>query len=354
MTRFVPFYGPGPNSKLPEKPELTESQLEKYNEVLEHFQTVTEFPVDAKSKETSALTDSEKAWLTKECFLRYLRATKWNVPHSLKRLEDTIVWRRGFGLDPETNLTPEQVSEEGLTGKQVVLGFDNDNRPCLYLKPGRQNTTASHRQVEHMVFMLERVIDFTPPGQDQCALIIDFKPVPDVGVSARHKMPSISIGREWLNILQNHYPERLGKALLTNIPRLAWIFLKLIRPFIDPNTYEKLVFEEPLDLYVPKDQLDQEVGGDLEFEYDHDQYFPAMNEMAAKKRANYMKNFYALGAQVGLSEVDLRKEVDESDGSSPLTLTDEKVGNGNLETDALADMLKGVDLDTKEETIDVN
>lgn len=352
MTRFEPFYNPGPDSKLPEKPVLTESQQKMYNEILQHFEAVTELAKSPKSKETMPLSDKEKAWLSKECFLRYLRATKWNVSHSIKRLEETLLWRRGFGIDPDTSLTPEMVSDEGVTGKQVVLGFDNDMRPCLYLKPGRQNTYSSHKQVEHMVFMLERVIDFTPPGQDQCALVIDFKSVPGVGVSARHKMPSISIGREWLNILQNHYPERLGKALLTNIPRLAWVFLKLIRPFIDPNTYEKLVFEEPLDVYVPKSQLDKDVGGGLDFEYDHEKYFPVMNEMAARKRANYMKNFYALGAKIGLSEVDLRKEVEDQGEKvirNPATLADEKVNE--IETDGLADKLKGVNLESQNEMV---
>lgn len=352
MPHVNPFVHPSPKSKVPERPPLTDIQQQKYEEVLQHFATLTELPESHKSKVNAELTDTEKAWLTKECFLRYLRATKWHVAQCNKRIEETLVWRRTFGVDPEGSLSAEIVNDENLTGKEVILGFDNDCRPCLYLKPGRQNTKPSHRQVQHLVFMLERVIDFMPSGQDQLALLIDFKPT-DVGLKGMNKLPSLSTGREVLNILQDHYPERLGKALLTNIPRLAWVFLKLIRPFIDPLTYEKLVFQEPLYNYVPSEQLDKEFGGSVDFDYDHDKYFPVMNKIAAEKRANYMKNYHALGGGVGLSEVDLRRESDDT--SSPTTLTDEKLQRTNeMNAGDLVDKLKEANLGSEQMAIDVN
>ena len=202
---------------------------------------------------------------------RYLRATKWDVKDCIERIALSLSWRRQFGIDHfgEENgdrLTADAVAVEEETGKQVVLGFENDARPILYLKPGRQNTKTSHRQVQHLVFMLERVIDFMPAGQDSLALLIDFKDHADVPkVSGNSKIPPIGVGKEVLHILQTHYPERLGKALLTNIPWLAWTFLKMIHPFIDPLTREKLVFDEPFNKYVPMDQLDKLYGGYLDF-----------------------------------------------------------------------------------------
>ena len=156
----------------------------------------------------------------------------------------------------DSSLTADSVAIENETGKQVVLGYENDARPILYLKPGRQNTATSHRQVKHLVFMLERVIDFMPRGQDSLALLIDFEKYSDVPKAETSKIPPLGVGKEVLHILQTHYPERLGKALLTNIPWLAWTFLKLIHPFIDPLTREKLVFDEPFGKYVPQEELD--------------------------------------------------------------------------------------------------
>ena len=84
------------------------------------------------------------------------------------------------------------------------MGYDNMARPCLYLIPANQNTKESERQVQHLVFMLERTIDFMPPGQETLALL----------VNSTGSTVNVGQGRAVLNILQTHYPERLGRALV--------------------------------------------------------------------------------------------------------------------------------------------
>lgn len=82
---------------------------------------------------------------------------------------------------------------------------------------------------------------------------------------------------QMLHILQSHYPERLGLALIINVPFLVNAFLKLIMPFVDPVTRNKVklnpqIFEEG---YMAKEQVMQEWwGGDRNFEYDHSKYWP--------------------------------------------------------------------------------
>ncbi|QLG72328.1 hypothetical protein HG535_0D00350 [Zygotorulaspora mrakii] len=299
----------------PKEKELSDDQEKMYIKVLQHFQDpelkirLTE---KGGSEDKEGLIDEEKAWLTRECFLRYLRATKWNLQDCIDRICSSLAWRREFGISHfgEENgdeLTGDEVAVENESGKQVVLGYENDARPILYLKPGRQNTKTSHRQVKHLVFMLERVIDFMPVGQDSLALLIDFKEYPDVPkVAGNSKIPPLGVGKEVLHILQTHYPERLGKALLTNIPWLAWTFLKLIHPFIDPLTREKLVFDEPFTEYVPMDELDKLYGGYLDFTYKHKIYWPTLIEYSREKREHYLSRFQKFGSKVGLSEYDLR------------------------------------------------
>lgn len=312
-----------PKSIQPPKPaDLTEEQLEKYGKILKHFSNPElTFPTkekkNAENRELKPLESYEKAWLTRECLLRYLRATKWVLDDCIERITLSIAWRREFGIsnggeEHGDKLTADTVSPEGESGKEVILGYENEARPILYLKPGRQNTKTSHRQVQHLVFMLERVIDFMPVGQDSLALLIDFKDHADVPkVTGNSKIPPIGVGREVLHILQTHYPERLGKALLTNIPWLAWTFLKMIHPFIDPMTREKLVFDEPFPKYVPMDQLDKMYGGYLDFTYDHSKYWPKMLEITKKNRDHYLSRFEKFGAIVGLSEFDLRGDHEE-------------------------------------------
>ena len=310
---YIPFTEPSSDSIIPKEPQLTDDQKSKYITVLTHFQDanlkIATSEQDHKSgKKSKELTIGEKSWLTRECFLRYLRATKWNVDEAIDRIELTLSWRREFGIsepfDNENKVNGDLVSVENETGKEVILGYDNDSRPCLYLKPGRQNTKTSERQVQHLVYMLEKVIDYMPSGQDSLALLIDFKHSP-VGTQS-NKIPPIGIGKQVLHILQTHYPERLGKALLTNIPWLGWTFLKLIHPFIDPLTREKLVFDEPFVNYVPKQQLDKDFEGGVNFDYDHSKYWNKMIDISQDKKHSYYERFEKFGSVVGLSEVDLR------------------------------------------------
>lgn len=212
----TPFVDPLPNAKpVPAKP-LTPDQQAKYDEVLAKVKAWTTVP--AKDNLDGPVTDEERMWLTRECLLRYLRATKWNVPAALKRILDTLTWRREFGL---LSHDADHISPENETGKQVILGYDDKGRPCLYLSPGRQNTEPSHRQVEHLAYMLERVIDLMTPGQEGLALLINFKST----ANRSNTSPGIGIAKEVLNILQTHYPERLGRACVINSTFLSSVRL---------------------------------------------------------------------------------------------------------------------------------
>lgn len=213
--------------------------------------------------------------------------------------------------DPAKVVTPELVEPENLTGKNLIVGYDNDNRPCLYLRNGYQNTSPSIRQVQHLVFMLERVIQFMPPGQDLLALLIDFKAAP-AEMKLSSKFPSLSISKQVLHILQNHYPERLGRGLFTNIPWIGYTFFKVVGPFIDPYTRLKTIYDQPFGNFVPKEQLDKEFDGMIDFEYIHEVYWQEMNAMAEEKKKIYSENFERLGCEIGLSEYDLRLKVEES------------------------------------------
>lgn len=203
----TPFVDPVPSAKPKEAVALTADQEAKYEEVLATVKTWTEIP-STKGKE-GPIVDEEIMWLTRDCILRYLRATKWQPAEAAKRLLSTLTWRREFGL---LELTPDHISPENETGKQIILGFDDEARPCHYLNPGRQNTESSHRQVEHLAYMLERVIDMMVPGQESICLLINFKS----SKSRSNTSPPFAIAREVLNILQTHYPERLGRAALIN------------------------------------------------------------------------------------------------------------------------------------------
>jgi len=190
------------------RPALTSLQLSKYDALLGTARGWTEIPnTIAGTGATGPITDEERMWLTREQLLRYLRATSWDTANAAKRLIVTLSWRREYKV---STFTPDYVSIENETGKQQILGFDINARPCLYMNPGKQNTEKSERQIHHLVFMLERVIEMMGPGQETTALLINFKN------SSSGKSPSVMQGKQVLNILQGHYPERLGRALISD------------------------------------------------------------------------------------------------------------------------------------------
>ncbi|KAI1115770.1 cral trio domain-containing protein [Nemania sp. NC0429] len=290
----TPLETPPATSTPVANPPLASEQQSKYDWLLEKARGWTEIP-STKGK-NGPLTDNEKIWLTKECLLRYLRATKWDQNEAEKRLLETLTWRREYGVE---DLTADYIEPENETGKQVIVGFDKQGRPCHYLNPGRQNTEVTPRQVQHMVFMLERVIDLTPAEQEKICLLIDFK----TGPKRTNTAPGIGQGREVLHILQNHYPERLGRALIVNVPWVVWGFFKLITPFIDPLTREKLKFNEDMTQYVDAEQLVTDFkGGKLPFEYDHPVYWSALNQLSSQRRAERLQRWKAGGELIGESE----------------------------------------------------
>jgi hypothetical protein len=318
-----PFSKPLEGSKPVPSPELTADEKAKYESLLETVTQWTTIPTTSvKDSPTAPISDDDRMFLTRECLLRYLRATKWVVADAVTRLQGTLTWRREYGLGEK--LTADYISIENETGKQVLLGYDINSRPCLYLNPAKQNTERSDRQIEHLVFMLERVIDLMVPDQESVSLVVNFKQ------TSSGQNASIGQGRQTLNILQYHYPERLGRALVINsnvipstpmpylylytsanpcgylVPFVIWGFMKLITPFIDPLTREKLKFNEDLRQHVPAGQLLKETGGDVEFEYDHSVYWPTLNKLADQRRAEYRQRWIDGGKMIGEYENYLR------------------------------------------------
>ncbi|RAH44877.1 CRAL/TRIO domain protein [Aspergillus brunneoviolaceus CBS 621.78] len=309
-----PFARPLDTAKPTPPAKLQPDQQAKYNEV---FKTVSEWTAlpttSAKNAPTAPLTDSERMFLTRECILRYLRASKWNVSEATTRLQRTLTWRREYGVE---KLTADYISIENETGKQVILGYDIEGRPCLYLIPSKQNTETSDRQIEHLVFMLERVIDLMGPDQETLALLVNFKETKS-GQNA-----SIGQAKQTLNFLQNHYPERMGRALVINMPFLINGFFKIITPFIDPQTRQKLKFNEDLRQHVPPEQLMKSMGGDVEFRYDHATYWPTLNQLADQRRAAYTERWIQGGKRIGEFENYLKT------GTSPSLAQSEGTPNG--------------------------
>ncbi|PIN06971.1 Phosphatidylinositol transfer protein PDR16 [Handroanthus impetiginosus] len=217
-------------------------------------------------------------YCTDACLKRYLEARNWNVDKSKKMLEETLRWRSNY--KPE-EIRWHEVAIEGETGKVFRANFhDRHGRTVLILRPGMQNTTSMDNQIKHLVYLIENAILNLPEGQEQMAWLIDFS-----GWSITNNVP-IKSARDTINILQNHYPERLAVAFLYSPPRIFEAFWKVVKYFLDSKTFQKVKFVYPrnkdsvelMRSYFDVDNLPTEFGGKATLQYDHEEFSRQMAE----------------------------------------------------------------------------
>lgn len=99
-------------------------------------------------------------------------------------------------------------------------------------------------------------------------------------------------------------------------------FFKIVTPFLDPITREKLKFNEKLGNHVPPSQLMKSVGGEVDFQYDHPAYWPALNKLAEIKQKEYRERWIQGGKRIGEYEHYLKT------GTSPSVAQKESETNG--------------------------
>jgi hypothetical protein len=122
------------------------------------------------------------------------------------------------------------------------------------------------------------------------------------------------------------------------VPTFVWLFFKLITPFIDPTTREKLKFNEDLRQYVPPEQLYDLFGGDYVFEYDHDAFYPEFVKLALERRDRFFAKWKAAGGGIGQSELDVRTDgTEEAVKDTPVETVTTSVAEEPKETPAAND-----------------
>ena len=159
-----------------------------------------------------------------------------------------------------------------------------------------------------------------------------------INFAQRAKNPSLGIARQVVNILQDHYPERLGLALAINVPFLINAFFKLVLPFVDPVTRDKHKVNPDVvkdGLFAEDQCMGDAWGGNQDFEYVHDTYWKALVQKAEEARTKHIAKWKDLGAKVGISEWDYKEgekaassegvEETEADDSVPVPKPKEAV-----------------------------
>ncbi|KAI5083997.1 hypothetical protein GOP47_0000166 [Adiantum capillus-veneris] len=190
---------------------------------------------------------------------RFLRARSHNVDKALKFLLQHLKW--GETYKPPGYVQESEIANELKKDKVFAQGADKSGRIIVVILVARH--FPSDRNLEEFkrfaIYVLDKLASISG-DLDKFVLLADMK-----GFSYRNMDVKGFIA--CLEILQDHYPERLGKLFLLHCPSLFWILWRILYPFIDPNIREKIVFvdDELLKETLLKDiditQLPIEYGG---------------------------------------------------------------------------------------------
>ncbi|XP_038703074.1 phosphatidylinositol transfer protein 3-like [Tripterygium wilfordii] len=245
-----------------EKPLTSEEQQAKINEV---------------RRLIGPLPDKLSIYCSDASISRHLRARNWNIKKATKMLKGTLKWRAEY--KPE-EIRWEEIACEAETGKIYRTNFiDKHGRSVLVMRPSCQNTKSTKGQIRYLVYCMENVILNLPAEQEQMVWLIDFH-----GFNLSHI--SVKVTKETAHVLQDHYPERLGVAILYNPPKFFEPFFTLVKPFLEPKTYNKVKFVYADDLNTMKimedlfnmDQLESAFGGKDASGFDFNKYAERMKE----------------------------------------------------------------------------
>ncbi|KAK9271022.1 hypothetical protein L1049_026610 [Liquidambar formosana] len=245
-----------------EKTLTSEEQQQKINEI---------------RRLVEPLPDKLSIYCSDASISRHLRARNWNVKKATKMLKETLKWRLEY--KPE-EIRWEEVAHEAETGKIYRSNYvDKYGRTVLVMRPSCQNSKSIKGQIRYLVYCMENAILNLPPNQEQMVWLIDFH-----GFNLSHI--SVKVTRETAHVLQDHYPERLGMAILYNPPKFFEPFWTVVKPFLEPKTYRKVKFVYSDDLITKKimedlfdmEQIESAFGGNDNSGFDINKYAERMRE----------------------------------------------------------------------------
>lgn len=274
--------------------------------------------------EEEGLTPKDRKFCDENCLVRYLKARDFELTKAHKLLRGTLQWRNAFKVD---QIAAEHLTEQACTGKLFRRGHDTFGRPVVYMTPKHENSKDYDKNLQLLVYTIERCVESMGEDVQQMVWVIDFN-----GFSLTNS-PPISVALATLNILSNHYPERLGTALLVDTPWLFGAFWKAISPFINPVTYNKIVFvkgeaekQKVFARYFDLNTIEKRFGGKLDFKWDNSSW---QNEIALDQA-----RFKRLGIAPAAVNFSLTAETPELEQQQPEQPVPEEV-HENLSAEEL-------------------
>ena len=178
------------------------------------------------------------SWLTERCARRYLRSHRHHYGPARDALRRSIQWR--LHTRPESAQCQAcERNPRAHTYRRV--GYARTGEPVIFSVFAGGEDLVPRNNAEHLMVHIEQAVGSGARWPDR-------DPYPETyiwvlhfaGYGLRHMNPAV--GRACLKMFSEHYPERLRMALIIDAPvvfRGLWLAL---RPFLEAQTQDRLVF----------------------------------------------------------------------------------------------------------------
>ncbi|XP_019180966.1 PREDICTED: random slug protein 5 [Ipomoea nil] len=198
---------------------------------------------------------------------RFLRARDLDVEKASAMFLKYLSWRREFV--PKGFISPSEIPNDIAHNKMFMQGNDKLGRPIVVVYGGRHKQTTLDEFKRFVTFSLETISSRMPDGQEKFVSIADLEGWGYANSDIRGYLAALSI-------LQDCYPERLGKLFIVHVPYIFMTAWKVIYPFIDSRTKKKIIFVENKKMKstllqdIDESQLPEVYGGELPLVPIHD------------------------------------------------------------------------------------
>ncbi|KAK4414063.1 Sec14 cytosolic factor [Sesamum alatum] len=194
---------------------------------------------------------------------RFLRARDLDVEKASAMFMKYFKWRRTFV--PKGSISTSEVTNQLAVKKVCMQGTDKRGCPVSVLFAARHFPCkgGTDELKCFIVYVLDKLCSRIPDGQEQVTIIADLR---GYGYSNSDIRGYLAV----FTILQDYYPERLGKMFVIHVPYVFMTLWKIIYPLIDENTRTKIIFVENKKLQatlleeIDESQLPEIYGGKLQ------------------------------------------------------------------------------------------
>lgn len=178
---------------------------------------------------------------------RYWKSKKGDSELALEKMRATLAFRKEIDIDSLRLAFTQQTSDDDLdsstlekflsSGKNFVMCHDKEGRSTHFFVPRNTVEHDAEWTLKESLYTMERAIASSRAPDQSVNAILDFR-----GFSVVYHTPPLSIGKEFLMTLRNHYAGQVHRIFLVDAPAsFSWLW-SIFSPFVGTSTRDKIIF----------------------------------------------------------------------------------------------------------------